>query len=95
MVEQDGLVGTASNASILEKAIAATTDYDTSLGVAEADGNSDIMALMRSLPLWCRQVQSRRTRFSNWARYWNRATGIHYIDCGTSGGDWAARVDTD
>ena len=51
MVEQDGLVGTASNASILEKAIAATTDYDTSLRVAEADGNSDIMALYEKLAI--------------------------------------------
>ena len=85
LVEQDGLDGTASNASILEKAIAATTDYDTSLGVAEADGNSDIMALYEKLAIVVPAGAITKNTVQQ-SRYWDRATGIHCIDCGTSGG---------
>jgi transaldolase / glucose-6-phosphate isomerase len=51
LVEQDGLTGVTSNPSIFEKAIAETADYDASLKRAEAQGDSDVMALYERLAI--------------------------------------------
>jgi transaldolase/glucose-6-phosphate isomerase len=45
LVENDGLTGVTSNPSIFEKAIAGSTDYDSSLRRVERENDCDVMAL--------------------------------------------------
>jgi len=51
LIEQDGLTGVTSNPSIFEKAIAGSSDYDSSLKTAEASGDWDVMALYERLAI--------------------------------------------
>ena len=51
LVEQDGLTGVTSNPSIFEKAIAGSSDYDSSLKAAETQGDCDVMALYERLAI--------------------------------------------
>jgi transaldolase/glucose-6-phosphate isomerase len=51
LVEQDGLTGVTSNPSIFEKAIAGSSDYDSSLKAAGNQGDCDVMALYERLAI--------------------------------------------
>jgi transaldolase / glucose-6-phosphate isomerase len=51
LIEQDGLTGVTSNPSIFEKAIAGSTNYDSSLKAAETSGDCDAMALYERLAI--------------------------------------------
>jgi transaldolase/glucose-6-phosphate isomerase len=51
LIDQDGLTGVTSNPSIFEKAIAGSTDYDSSLKTAESEGDCDAMALYERLAI--------------------------------------------
>jgi transaldolase / glucose-6-phosphate isomerase len=51
LVDQDGLTGVTSNPSIFEKAIAGSSDYDSSLKAAESQGDCDVMALYERLAI--------------------------------------------
>jgi hypothetical protein len=62
IVEQAGLVGIASNPSILDEAIAETTDYDAPLWVAEADGDSDKLATEDSSAVAAKPTRRRQRR---------------------------------
>jgi transaldolase / glucose-6-phosphate isomerase len=45
LINDDGLTGVTSNPSIFEKAIAGSSDYDSSLKATESEGDRDVMAL--------------------------------------------------
>jgi len=49
LVTNDGLTGVTSNPSIFKKAIAGSTDYDSSLAALVKDADCDAMALYESL----------------------------------------------
>src|SRR6267378_2712771 len=51
LIEQDGLTGVTSNPSIFEKAIAESSDYDSSLKTAESQGDRDVMSLYERLAI--------------------------------------------
>jgi transaldolase/glucose-6-phosphate isomerase len=51
LIEQDGLTGVTSNPSIFEKAIAGSSDYDSSLKSAASEGDFDVMALYERLAI--------------------------------------------
>jgi transaldolase / glucose-6-phosphate isomerase len=45
LIDDDGLAGVTSNPTIFEKAIAGSTDYDSSLKATESKSDRDVMAL--------------------------------------------------
>ena len=51
LVEHDGLTGVTSNPSIFEKAIAGSTEYNSSLQKIEAEGDFDVMTLYERLAI--------------------------------------------
>ena len=51
LIGQDGLTGVTSNPSIFEKAIAGSTDYDSSLKAAQNQSDHDVMALYEHLAI--------------------------------------------
>jgi transaldolase/glucose-6-phosphate isomerase len=51
LVDEDGVTGVTSNPSIFEKAIAGSSDYDSSLKTAESGGDAGVMTLYERLAI--------------------------------------------
>ena len=51
LVQEDGLTGVTSNPSIFKKAIAGSSDYDSSLIAAVKDADSEVMSLYEGLAI--------------------------------------------
>jgi transaldolase/glucose-6-phosphate isomerase len=51
LVEEDGLTGVTSNPSIFKKAIAGSSDYDSSLAAVLKDSDCDVMTLYETLAI--------------------------------------------
>lgn len=51
LIEQDGVRGVTSNLSVFEKAIAGSTDYDTTLRTTEHNQDQDVISLYESFAI--------------------------------------------